>query len=222
MLSLSANPLQVSNRLIRTWFVRLETYVVQRNLRKIGVAGAPHIPTFTSQAELHALYYLARNCHPASSALEIGSYLGASTCYLAAGMAKINGKLFCVDTWQNETMPDGVRDTFAEFMENTKGARPWLGIVRKRSDQLVQTDVATPLDLVFIDGDHRYQAVRADFQRICPWLSPEATVAFHDSLSYEGVSRTIGEALASGEWVVIGCVENLCWIRRAARNRSDG
>jgi predicted O-methyltransferase YrrM len=214
--------LQVANRLIHSWFTKLETYVVQRNLRRVGADGASRIPTFTSRGELRALYYLARNCPPGSNALEIGSYLGASTCYLAAGIAKINGKLFCVDTWQNETMPDGVRDTFAEFMENTKGVRPWLRIVRMRSDQLGQTDVATPLDLVFIDGDHSYQAVRTDFQRISPWLSSGGTIVFHDSLSYEGVGRTIGEALATGEWVVTGCIENLCWIRRAELNRSGG
>jgi predicted O-methyltransferase YrrM len=213
---------QISNRLIRTWFAKLETFVVQRNLRRIGVAGAHQIPTLTSRQELHALYYLARNCSPGSSALEIGSYLGASTCYLAAGMAKVNGQLFCVDTWQNETMPDGMRDTLAEFMENTRGAQPWLKIVRKRSEQLIEADVAIPLDLVFIDGDHSYQAVHTDFQRTSPWLSREGTIAFHDSLYYEGVARTIGEALVTGEWAVVGCVGNLCWIKRAKPNRSGG
>lgn len=213
---------QMSNHLIRTGYAKLETYVIHRNLRKIGVGEAACIPSFTSREELHALYYLARNCSPSSRALEIGSYLGASTCYLAAGMAKINGQLYCVDTWQNETMPDGVHDTLAEFMKNTRGAQPWLKIVRKRSEELVEADVTIPLDLVFIDGDHSYEAVNADFQRISPWLSREGTIAFHDSLYYEGVARTIGEALLTGEWAVTGCVGNLCWIKRAEPNRAGG
>lgn len=185
-------------------------------LRRYGVEHALKIPTYTSSTELRTLYNLARTRHHGAFALEIGSYLGASACYLGAGLARIDGLLFCVDTWSNETMPEGVRDTFAEFNLNTAGISSRLRIVRKKSECLEAADILTPLELVFIDGDHSYSATKEDFQRIAPWLSLNGIVAFHDCCTHEGVSQTLGEALASGEWVLAGHVQNLCWIQRSA------
>jgi predicted O-methyltransferase YrrM len=198
-------------------------YVIERSLRAIDASEVSKIPTSVSEAELRVLYYLARTCRQDATILEIGSYLGASTCYLAAGAAKINGRIVCVDTWMNETMPEGRRDTYAEFLKNTAGASQLIVPVRKRSDELTQADIPNPLDLVFIDGDHTYQGVKGDFERILPWLGPSAVVAFHDALWFEGVSCVIGEALITGTWAVGGAVHNLCWLKRppATRRKKD-
>jgi len=37
-----------------------------------------------------------------------------------------------------------------------------------------------PLDLLFIDGDHRYESVRADFRRYRPLVRASGLIAFHD------------------------------------------
>jgi predicted O-methyltransferase YrrM len=39
---------------------------------------------------------------------------------------------------------------------------------------------ARPLDVLFIDGDHRYEGVRADFERYTPLVRHGGIVAFHD------------------------------------------
>ena len=119
----------------------------------------------------------------------------------------------------NETMPEGPRGTYAEFMKNTAGASNLITAVRKRSDEVSQADIPDLLDLVFIDGDHTYEGVQSDFERITPWLTGSAVVAFHDALWFEGVTITIGEALISGGWVVGGATDNLCWIKRAPAMR---
>jgi len=112
-------------------------------------------------------------------------------------------------------MPEGERDTLMEFRNNTQGVATMLTEIRKRSDKLSADDIATPLDLVFLDGDHDYSCVKDDFTRVSLWITPTGTIAFHDCLSYVGVSRVIGEALASGEWKVAGQENNLFWIRHA-------
>src|SRR5215472_1171352 len=87
-------------------------------LGRAGLSHARAIHTFTTREELAALADLAL-CVPAGGRiLEIGSYLGASTCYLAAGALGRNVSITCIDTWQNENMPDGVRDTLGEFRRN--------------------------------------------------------------------------------------------------------
>jgi predicted O-methyltransferase YrrM len=37
-----------------------------------------------------------------------------------------------------------------------------------------------PIDLLFIDGDHRYEGVKADFEMYSPLVRPGGSIAFHD------------------------------------------
>jgi predicted O-methyltransferase YrrM len=37
-----------------------------------------------------------------------------------------------------------------------------------------------PLDVLFIDGDHSYEGVRADFEQYAPLVRPGGIVALHD------------------------------------------
>ena len=192
----------------------LEYRQVLRHVRRLGGEGADRIFTYTTQPELCALYKLAGKCGKGAVALEIGAYLGASACYLAAGLERLHGHLYCVDEWQNETMPEGPRDTFAEFLQNTRSFSHLLTPIRKRSHELTLADVAAPIDLIFIDGDHSYAAVQKDFVLVSPWVRAGGTIAFHDALLYPGVTRVIGEALATGDWKLEGCVENLLWMSK--------
>ena len=67
------------------------------------------------------LYRLGLKQLPGSVFVEIGSYLGSSSCFLAAAASEIRGgtKVHCVDTWKNEGMTEGQRDTWSEFQTNT-------------------------------------------------------------------------------------------------------
>lgn len=48
--------------------------------------------------------------------------------------------------------------------------------------------------LLFIDGDHGYQAVKADIATLTPFLAPGGWLCFDDAFSgYEGVDRAITE-----------------------------
>lgn len=186
-------------------------------LLSAGVSGANDVFTYTTRYELRALYKLAEGCPKNAVVLEIGSYLGASSCYIAAGLNKVDGHLFCVDTWNNETMTDGIRDTFLEFENNTRGVRNRITVIKKRSEDLQFADIKKTIDFVFIDADHSYESVKKDFDIAKKWLSEDGVIAFHDfSWHYfEGVTRVVGEALASGQWLVSGQVETLVWLKPA-------
>ena len=193
----------------------IDKRIMNYRLKKARLPLANSIPTWTVREELKALYDLAVACPPCAQAMEIGSYLGASTCYLAAGLSQGKGTLICVDTWQNETMPEGERDTFAEFHRNTKAVKSRIRLVRKRSEDLVDDDIDGSLNLIFLDGDHSYESTKRDFDYASKRISADGTIAFHDVLCFEGVSRVVGEALSSGEWVIKGQVRNLIWIGKA-------
>ena len=211
---------KVLDRLVR--YTRAATAAAHQRLRRqeladASLASALSIPTHMTAGELNVLYDLAANAPEGARALEIGSYLGASSCYLAAGLSRRGGHLTCVDTWANETMPEGERDTFAEFRRNTSGAGSMISTVRKRSDELTEGDVTPPFDLVFIDADHSYPAVKRDVEIVRDWLRDGGVLAFHDTTYFEGVSRVVGEILATGQWQIMGNIDSLTWLRKLGR-----
>jgi predicted O-methyltransferase YrrM len=188
-----------------------------RELQKRALSQVKNIKTHVTIRELNTLYDLALGCGSGAIGLEIGSYLGASSCYLAAALARQKGHLFCVDTWENQTMPEGEYDTFSEFSENTRTLSQYITPIRKNSINLTESDICYPLNLVFIDGDHSYAAVKHDYEKVEPWILEGGILAFHDCIHFEGVSRTIGEALASGGWQLNGHIDNLLWLRKIER-----
>ncbi len=193
----------------------IETYEVQRNVRSVAGKSSLKIRSYTKQRELNTLYKLASRCPKGANALEMGSHLGASACYIAAGLTRIEGHLFCVDTWNNETVPEGEQDTFGFFSSNTRQINQVITAIRKRSVDLSQVELKTPLSFAFIDADHSYDAVRSDFEKVSQWIHSGGVLAFHDTTSiFPGVPRVIGEALASGDWILSGYVDSLCWISR--------
>ena len=183
-------------------------------LKSAGLHNACKIPTFTSKDELATLLNLALGIPNGGAAIEIGSYLGASTCYIAAGLRTQGGKLTCIDTWQNETMPEGLLNTMELFEQNVAPVREYLKLMRVDSMKLDLKEVAQQFHLAFIDGDHSYHSAKADFANVSPWISDNGIVAFHDFSSFQGVSRVVGEVLATGMWRLEGTVSNLLWIRK--------
>lgn len=192
----------------------LSISILRDEMAAAGLGNVDKIHTFTRPDELRALYTLASRLPEQSTVIEIGSYLGASTCYLAFGVKRNRGRVVCLDTWQNETMPGGERDTFQEFQSNIAPVLSLVTCVRKRSDEVLSSDLPADCALAFIDGDHSYEAVCGDVHLIGPTIANGGTIAFHDAATFSGVSKAIGELLASGEWTVDGKVGDLLWIKR--------
>ncbi len=207
--------LKFAKRVARGTHRRIQTSLIKQALRRRGLAGAYKIQTFTVQEELEMLFKLAHECRPNARVLEVGSYLGASTCFLAAGLRGNRASIICIDTWQNQTMPDGIHNTFEEFGKNVNAIKRQLTLIRKFSSDVVPEELGEQFDLIFIDGDHSYKQTRLDFELVSNLVAENGVLAFHDSQFFEGVSRVIGEALASAKWQICGSVRNLFWIRRA-------
>jgi predicted O-methyltransferase YrrM len=188
----------------------------ENGFRKIfsnySLTNVDEIKTWTTKDELRILYHHARSLKEGSKALEIGSYLGASTCYIGVALAKNKGELTCIDTWKSETIPGGEKDIFDEFKKNTYPIQRYLRLIRTNSLDLKPDDIIEKFNYVFIDGDHSYEAVKNDFLLVSSWTSSGAKVFFHDSKAFEGVTKVIGDALASGLWDIGGTVSNLFWI----------
>jgi predicted O-methyltransferase YrrM len=184
-------------------------------LRKYGLTRFMSVFSHTTPRERLGLFYIARRAPANARALEIGSQVGSSALFLCAGLKQKRGHLYCVDTWMNDTMPDGRHDNYRQFIENTKAFADMITPIRKRSETLSRSDFSGKLDLAFIDGNHDEEAVRSDFARVSELIKPGGVVALHDLNSYyPGVGIVIGEALASGNWQLLGYVDALGWIKK--------
>ncbi len=128
--------------------------------------------------------------------VEIGSYLGASSCFIAAGIRKrgSNGKLFCVDTWQNDAMSEGNRDTYKEFLQNTDKYQKHIIIMRGKSVEVAKK-FTEKIDFLFLDGDHSYEGIKSDVEAWFPKLNRGAVIIFHDTGWAEGVQKIIREKI---------------------------
>lgn len=160
--------------------------------------GAIGIHTHLTLRERFNLYRLARlasRAQPEATIVEIGSYLGASTVFLAGGLLRGRGRVLCIDTWENDGMSEGERDTFEAFLANTTAFGDQVLPIRGRSeDPATLARVRSEcdgIDLLFVDGDHSFEGVARDWENFGPMLRPGAWAAFHDVGWAEGVRAVV-------------------------------
>lgn len=167
----------------------------------------PH--SFTIQCELDLLSSYASKIQSGNAIVEIGSYLGASTRYLLMGSAHASVQVFCIDTWNNETMPDGKRDTMSEFLANISPHENRINIIRCNSRMLGTISTGMPIGLAFLDGDHSYDCVKSDFHLIDESLIKNGYIAFHDVTYFTGVAKLVGEIISEGRYKLADFRRNL-------------
>lgn len=186
------------------------------------------IEGFLHPLEGFSLMVMAEHGPGSGVVLEIGSYLGRSTCYLALG-AKAAGRppIVAIDHFAGspEHQPGASHEsaalaregtTFHQFLRNLDQ----VGVIEHvRAIQASSLDVAAtwrePIRFLFIDGDHTYEATRDDFRAWSPHVEAAGSVAFHDIGAWPGVTRFYEELLAEGGWREIGQVYTLRIVRRA-------
>lgn len=151
---------------------------------------------FLSTDEGDALYHHGKTACTQGPLLEIGSYCGRSTLYLALACREAGGHVFAVDHHRGseEHQPGelfhdrglldphtGSLDTFQEFRSN----------LRRAGLEDVVIPVVAPagrfaacfsgsLGLVFIDGGHSLDAALADYRAWSTRLTAGGLLAIHD------------------------------------------
>lgn len=187
-------------------------------LRRPALQPLFNIPTHLTSRERATLHRLARAREQAVGGpiriVEIGSYLGASAAFMASGLRDGGSRVYCIDTWTNEAMSEGRRDTRDGFLANTA---PFASHIEPVQGWSTAPEVmarirqeAGHIDLLFIDGDHGYEGASADWLSYAPMLAPGATVVLHDVGWAEGVQRVLSELVAPATRDA-GSLRNLWW-----------
>jgi predicted O-methyltransferase YrrM len=144
--------------------------------------------------------------------VEIGCYRGRSTIALAIGSIRGTvAPVFAIDPHETFTGVLGGRfgpDDKAAFLRNIEQADV-SHVVRLISDSSASAAARwnTEIGLLWIDGDHRFEAVKKDFELWSPFLSGDGHIAFDDStVSGLGPHMLIGEIVSEGKFEVLETV----------------
>lgn len=133
--------------------------------------------------------------------VEIGSWKGKSTFYLACGLIQgSGGKVCCVDhhtgSREQRARNSAPINTLNDFTENMRKYNVGHKIQTYVMDSIeASKEIEDNIDLIFIDGSHEYKDVKADFKLWWPRLNQRGIMAFHDSISKPDVSRLIEEII---------------------------
>ena len=127
---------------------------------------------------------LARSIKP-KVCIEIGSARGKSACAVGLALRRNGGGRLCAIDPHSTTNRNDTNsvDSFAIINDHLQkaGVTEFVEIVRKTSGEAAKGwDKKT--DLIFIDGDHSYEGVKADWELFLPHLNEFGVVVFHDTL----------------------------------------
>lgn len=163
------------------------------------------IPSGLSEEEFSYLHSLATGIR-SGCIVEVGSFRGRSTAAFAMGSrAGFRVPVYAIDPQEKFTGVYGGKcgpeDRGALFSMLLKlKLYPIVRLINLSSEYLSQ-EWPLPVRLLFVDGDHRYDAVRRDVECWLPKLHPDASIVFDDALDPDvGPIRVIEELSADPVW----------------------
>lgn len=155
-----------------------------------------HVKGALSFLEGKFLYDAAGSGTDRGVIVEIGSFYGRSTIYLASGSKALGkGRIYAIDPHTGGQVLAGEFSppTYRSFIANLNFARvrDYVKPIKTFSWKAA-TEWAKPIQLLFIDGNHSYKSVNKDIQDWEPFVISNGIIAFHDVLNPEpGPARAI-------------------------------
>lgn len=181
------------------------------------------IPGFLFQAEGAKLQELAESWPGEGAVVEIGSFKGKSTCCLAVGCKRADrGKVFAIDHFRGS--PEHAADpdilaggsTLLAFRRHLAALDIADCVIPVVSESLHAAGLwFAPIRVLFIDAEHAYGAVKADYEAFAPHVIEGGAIAFHDYGSgWVGVTQLVDELLASAAVEKVSLTNSLMVVRK--------
>ena len=155
--------------------------------------------------EVEALQgFITQIAIPNMNIMEIGVWKGLSTSIWAKVIKPLGGHIYVVDNWKG--IPDSPQeanseDVYSIFKANLIILDLWDIVHPLVMDSVVAANLVKDkfFDLVYIDADHRYEAISADIKAWYPKVKIGGILAGHDYRAHPGVKRAVDEILQKFE-----------------------
>lgn len=159
--------------------------------------------------------FLINQCPVGGTFVECGAWLGKSSAYLVDISQNKKLKVWIVDSWNGSSNELDTHhqlakhsDIYSLFLENM-GARKFKHIRSLSHEASLHFDNES-CDVVFIDMEHTYEAVKNDIELWLPKVKSGGYIAGHDySSDWIGVIEAVNEKF--GNKII---VNRTCWIYR--------
>jgi len=164
------------------------------------------IKGWLTRAEATFLFKAAKCIRARATIVEIGSFKGRSTICLAKGsMAGNRPRVVAIDPHHGNPEHQrqfGAIDTFDEFRQNLANAGVTHAVTAVKDTSVrVAVEFRDRVSLLFVDGDHRFDAVRQDLRSWLPRVDEGGVVAVHDSWQIWG-PHAVTAALLWSSWTI--------------------
>jgi predicted O-methyltransferase YrrM len=191
--------------------------------KQAALDASSEVEGWLNEAQGARLWQAARRVPPGGSIVEIGSFRGRSAVVLASAAAD-GAQIVAIDPHAGgdrgpgEITPQAERgeaDNLA-FTANLRraGVEGRVRLVRKMSGDALG-DVTGEVDLLYIDGAHRYAPASDDIARWGARVRPGGTLAIHDSFNAIGVTAALlRHVVFGGTWHYVGRTGSLVEYRR--------
>jgi hypothetical protein len=180
--------------------------------------------------EARCLYELAQEASEKGVIVEIGSYCGLSTMALAKGSSRNQGiPIFAIDPHEYVD-PDGSvrrgrwdyvpRDNIAFFKNVLFSGMAEIVRPINLPSWTAAAGWDRPISLLWVDGNHGYEAVRKDFADWSKFVIQGGYIVFHDSIDpADGPCQVVQEVLQEGSFEFLRRVEKVTVLckRRSSR-----
>ena len=163
--------------------------------------GASVLTSNSQRATLRRIAKLRLKRKTGVRLLEIGSWMGASAVVLGDVARAHNGKLVCVDWWNGNvgeglTWEAKLHDAYARFWHRIKraGLTDTVIPMRGKSQDVLPLLADKSFDVIWIDGDHRYDGVKYDIEQAKRLITSGGLICGHDyEATHSDVVRAVDE-----------------------------
>jgi len=156
------------------------------------ISRAIEIPGYMDALELQ---WLASQAAEHSVIVELGSYLGRSTRALGDNA---KGVVYAVDNWEgpvglNDINLDPSEGQYERFCKNLEDLIRDGVVIPVRSNHR-EVQIPGSFDMVFLDGNHTAEYVKADIRKWLPTIQPGGIISGHDAM-WPGLIEAVWDEL---------------------------
>ncbi len=171
-----------------------------------ALAATADVEGWMTEGQGRRLFAAAARCPEGGRIVEIGSFRGRSTIVLARA-APPGAEVVAIDPHAgNDRGPQELRGYSAAAADDRvafEGNLARAGVAERvrhvaAFSTAAHDAVAGPIDVLYVDGAHRYGPAREDLRNWGQRVSDGGTLLIHDAFSSIGVTLAIGRELVAG------------------------
>jgi predicted O-methyltransferase YrrM len=149
--------------------------------------------------------------------VELGCYKGKSTSFIGVEIHKRKKDInfFAIDSFQGATNStdaneikayEGISEIKESYTYNVAPIGNKIKTIVSLTDEAAQYFEDGSVDVVFVDGGHSYEVVKADILAWLPKVKKGGIISGHDFNAWQGVNKAVTEIFGTPHKV-----ENDCW-----------